>query len=324
MMHSTRVRIAAAIATIALVVTATAPAFAAVTLHIDGSTTLFPLASKWASVYKAKYPGSSITVAGGGSGTGINDAYSGKVQLGMSSRAEASSDYAKGLVFTPVARDALVIVVNATFYKKYSKYIYRLSAMQVQQIFRGTIKNWKQINSHLPSHSIDLVGRTGSSGTYTYFRQIFLSTRTSEGLIPGMHEGSSSGPVTTGSLYTQSSRTKTFASNGMVRSTVAGDTYAIGYLSDAYVTSALKVINLPAPANYYTTDYVSHATAASLAGKWIVPSTTTANNGTYLYVRPLYFVTLHAPTGDALTFINWCLGSTGQSYCLGQHFLKLH
>ncbi|HEY5506719.1 MAG TPA: substrate-binding domain-containing protein, partial [Coriobacteriia bacterium] len=224
MMRTTRIRIAAAVATIAMVVTAAAPAFAVTTLHIDGSTTVFPLASKWASVYKAAH-GWGITVAGGGSGKGISDAHAGIVDIGMSSRAKAGTDNAN-LVFTPVARDALVIVINPTFYKKYSKYIYRLSAMQVQQIFRGQITNWKQINSHLPSHSINLVGRTGSSGTYTYFKQMFLTNGTATGEI-----GST--------MYKQSSRTKSFASNGIVRSTVHGDMYSIGYLSEAYVNSTV-------------------------------------------------------------------------------------
>jgi phosphate transport system substrate-binding protein len=334
MQRSTRIRIAAAIATMAIVVTTAAPAFAAVHLTIDGSTTLFPLAGKWASVYKSSHSGSSITVAGGGSGTGIKDAASGKANIGMSSRAKQTSD-ASNLVFTPVARDALVIVINPKLWKAYPNYIYRLSAVQVQQIFRGQITNWHQINSHLPSHSIDLVGRTGSSGTYTYFKQLFLSTRTAEGLIPGMHEGSASGPLTSGSFYSQSSRTKTFASNGVVRSTVAGDKYAIGYLAENYVDSSVKVLNLPAPANYYDVNYVSHPTASSLSGHWVVPSLADALNGTYKYVRPLYFVTSFDPSAtlpsdakqyqkDAQTFINWCLSSTGQAYAPGMHFLKLH
>lgn len=309
MMRSTRIRIAAAVATIALVATAAAPAFATTTLHIDGSTTLFPLASKWAAVYKAAHNW-SITVAGGGSGTGIKDAENGNVDIGMCSRMRASSD-AADLVFTPVARDALVIVVNASFHKKYPSYIYRLSAMQVQQIFRGQITNWKQINSHLPSHAIDLMGRTGSSGTYTYFKQMFLSNSTSTGEI-----GST--------LYTQSSRTRTYASNGEVRSAVGSDMYAIGYLSEAYVNSSVHALNLPAPANYYDVNYTEHATSSTLVGKWIVPSLTTELNGTYLYVRPLYYVTKGAPSGNVATFINWCKSSAGQAYCNSQHYLKLN
>jgi phosphate transport system substrate-binding protein len=308
MTRSTRIRIAAAVATIAMVVTTAAPAFAAVSLKISGSTTLFPLASKWASVYKSKYPGSSITVVGGGSGKGISDVKAGSVAIGMSSRMKASSD--GSVVFTPVARDALVIAISQKMYKKYPKYIYRMTALQVQKIFRGQITNWKQVNSHLPSHSINLVGRTGSSGTYTYFKQMFMTSGTASGLI-----GSTS--------YKQSSRTKTYASNGIVRSTVANDMYAIGYLSEAYVNSTVKVLNLPIPAHYYDSDYQVHTTPASQVGKWVVPSTTTALNGTYKYVRPLYFVTASTPTGDAKTFIDWCKSASGQSYVAGQKFLKM-
>jgi phosphate transport system substrate-binding protein len=303
-------RVAAAIATVAMVVSTAAPAFAAVKLTVSGSTTLLPLASTWASAFKGKF-GGSITVVGGGSGKGISDARTGIVNIGMSSRQQASGDGA--VYFTPVARDALVIVINAAFHKKYPNYIYRLSQMQIQAIFRGTITNWHQINSHLPSHAIDLVGRTGSSGTYTYFKQMFLTNGTATGEI-----GTTS--------YKQSARLSQKASNGVVRDTVGNDMYAIGYLSDAYVTTKLTVLNLPEPAHYYDVNYVEHDTTPSQVGKWIVPSLTSALNGTYKYVRPLYFVTAgtSAPTGDAKTFIDWCLSSAGQAYAPGQHFLKLH
>ncbi|HEY5548258.1 MAG TPA: substrate-binding domain-containing protein [Coriobacteriia bacterium] len=308
MMRTNRVRIAAAIVVMAMVLTTAVPAFAAVSLKVSGSTTVFPLASKWASVYKATNAGSSITVVGGGSGKGIGDVKAGSVAIGMSSRGKTSAD--GSVVFTPVARDALVIVISQKLYKKYPKYIYRMTALQVQKIFRGQITNWKQINSHLPSHSINLVGRTGSSGTYTYFKQMFMTSGTATGLI-----GSTS--------YKQSSRTKTYASNGILRSTVGSDMYSIGYLSEAYVNSSVKALNLPAPANYYDSDYVAHATPASLVGKWIVPSMATALNGTYKYVRPLYFVTPGTPAGDAKTFIDWCKSSAGQSYVAGQHYLRM-
>jgi phosphate transport system substrate-binding protein len=308
MQRSTRVRIAAVIATIALVVTAAAPAFATTTLHIDGSTTLFPLASKWASIYKAAH-GWSITVAGGGSGKGISDAHSGVVDIGMSSRMKQSSDPST-LVFTPVARDALVIVISSKLSKAYPKYIYKLTTAQVQKIFRGQITNWHQLSTHLPSHAIDLVGRTGSSGSYTYFKQMFLTDQSSVGLI-----GSTQ--------YKQSSRTRTYASNGIVRSTVAGDKWAIGYLAMAYVNSSVKALNLPTPANYYDVNYVAHATAKALVGHYVVPTLTTAKNGHYTYVRPLYYVTEGAPAGNAKTFIDWCASSAGQKYCAGQHYMTL-
>jgi ABC-type phosphate transport system substrate-binding protein len=99
--------------------------------------------------------------------------------------------------------------------------------------------------------------------------------------------------------------------------------YSIGYLSEAYVNSSVKVLNLPTPAYYYDVNYVKHATPASQVGKWVVPSAKTALNGTYKYVRPLYFVTVGTPSGNKAAFINWCKSSAGQAYCVGQHYLKL-
>lgn len=308
MKRSLRIRVAAAVATAAMVVSAATPAFA-LSLKISGSTTLFPLASKWASVYKSQHSGSSITVVGGGSGKGISDVKAGIVSIGMSSRMKQASD-GGSVLFTPVARDALAIVINGKFYAKYSRYIYRLTQTQVQQIFRGQVTNWRQVDSHLPSHAIDLVGRTGSSGTYTYFKQMFLMGGSAQGLM-------------TGSAYKQSARTRTYASNGIVRSTVASDMYAIGYLSEAYVDSSVHALQLPTPAHYYDLDYQVHDTPASQVGKYVAPSGATASNGTYKYVRPLYLVTVGSPSGDSKTFIDWCLSSAGQAYCQSQHYLKI-
>jgi phosphate transport system substrate-binding protein len=330
MIRTTRIRVAATIATIAMVFTSVAPAFgySAVSVKVSGSTTVFPLASKWASVYKSKFAGSSITVVGGGSSVGVSAAKGSATVIGMSSRMKAIDGSDGSVVFTPIARDALVIVVNTSFYKKYPKYIYRLSAMQIQNIFRGKITNWKQINSHLPSHSINLVGRTGSSGTYTYFKQAFLTSLTDKGQIPSV------GGAPSGTSYKQSSRTKTYASNGIVRSTVAHDQYAIGYLSEAYVDSTVKPLNLQRQEYYYDSDYNMHATPAAYVHQWVVPSASNAlkspsSSGTYPYVRPLYFVTQNAVSASSQSikdFIGWCLSKSsgaGQSYVTGQKFLKM-
>jgi phosphate transport system substrate-binding protein len=276
MLRSAKLRVVAMVATIAMAAAVT-PAFAATTLHIDGSTTLQPLAQTWASVYKAK-TGWAITVAGGGSGKGVSDAEAGVVDIGMSSAVKAPTAPAD-VVFTPVARDALIIVVNPR------NAFYKITQAQVKQIFSGQITNWHQLSSSYPSHSIDLVGRTGSSGTYSYFKSSMMS-------------GSK-----------QSGRTRTLASNGMVRSAVAGDRYAIGYLAMAYKNSSVKALNMPR---------VSGATS-----DFVVPSKTTALNGSYPYVRDLYFVTKGAPAGNASTFIKWCLSSAGQTYTRTD-YLPLH
>jgi len=289
MMRSIHVRVAATIATAALVLTAAAPAFAAVDLKISGSTTLQPLASTWAKAYKDSHSGSSITVSGGGSGKGVTDAENGIVDIGMSSAVKKSSD-PSDLVFTAVARDALIIVVNPAISK--NTVLYKMTPAMVRRIFLGQVTNWHQIDSRLPSHSIDLKGRTGASGTYSYFKSQFLK-----------------------SGEKQSSRTATYSSNGLVRSHVASDKYAIGYLAMSYQTSKVRALNLL-------------MNSGPQAGHYVVPTKTNALNGNYIYVRDLFFITKGALSEDhnkdAKTFITWCLSSTGQKYNSPAGYLPLH
>jgi phosphate transport system substrate-binding protein len=285
MLRTKHIRIAAMIATLAMVATIATPAFAATTLHIDGSTTLYPLAQLWASAYKHAH-GWSITVAGGGSGKGISDAENGVVDLGMSSRVKAATD-PSDLVFTAVARDAVVVVINPAFLHAHPNDIYKITPAQVEKIFRGQITNWHQLNSKLPSHSIDLMGRTGSSGTYAYFKASFLEN-----------------------VYKQSPRTRTYSSNGLVRASVAGDQFAIGYLAMSYVNSQVHALNMLMP-------------SGPKAGHYVVPNKTNALNGQYIYVRDLYFVTKGSPSGNVKTFVNWCKSSAGQAYTKAD-YLPLH
>jgi phosphate transport system substrate-binding protein len=284
MKHSTYVRIGAAIATAALVVATAAPAFAAVSLKLSGSTTLQPLAVKWASVYKTLYPGSTFTILMGGSSVGVSDAESGNSDIGMSSAVKKSTDPAN-LVFTPVARDAVVIAVNPSLWNK--NYLYKMTPAMVKRIFLGQVTNWHQVDSHLPSHTIDLKGRTGASGTYSYFKSVFL------GGTP------------------QSGRVASYSSNGAVRSNVHLDKYSIGYLAMSYVNSSVRVLNLL-------------MTSGPQSGHYVVPNKTNALNGNYTYVRDLFFVTKGAPAGQAATFTKWCLSTKGQSYNAAAGYLPLH
>lgn len=228
----------------------------AISLKITGSTTLQPLTQMWATGYKRANPGSRITVAGGGSGTGKKDASSGKADIGMS-----STDYSSSLGSlhqTKVARDAVVIVVNP------KNPVKNLTAAQVKAIYTGSITNWKQVGG--PNKAIVLCGRTGASGTYDFFKSKILS----------------------GSR--QSRRTKMYASNGMVRTAVTRNKYAVGYISIAYVNRRVRAVKIDG----------------------VTPSRGNALSGAYPYVRYLYFLTNGTPDSQEQAFINYCLSSAGQ------------
>ncbi|MCZ0755591.1 extracellular solute-binding protein, partial [Anoxybacillus sp. J5B_2022] len=86
------------------------------TITLAGSTALQPLAEEAANEFMQTYPDVSITVQGGGSGTGVNQVAAGAVQIGNSDvpSAEKIEDKAKAgeLVDNKVAGIAFALVVN--------------------------------------------------------------------------------------------------------------------------------------------------------------------------------------------------------------------
>jgi phosphate transport system substrate-binding protein len=271
MHRNTHVRIASAAIAFVMAATTAVPAFAG-TLKLTGSTTLQPLAIQWAAAFHKTHSSIAVNVYGGGSGTGIKDALSGTADIGMSSRELTQGEKDSGLVPFEVARDALAIIVNP-------KMKYAISSrVTIEKIFRGQITNWHQLGSALPNKTIVLVGRTGASGTYAFFKEAFLLNK-----------------------YKQSSRTKTYSSNGLVRSAVARDQYAIGYVSMAFLNSSVKGLKL----NGY------------------FPTKANALSGKYPYVRGLYLVTKGTRSGEAKTFMDWCLTSAAQKMA-GVEYLPLH
>lgn len=278
MIRNRIMRVAATAALIAVTVTAAAPAMAmAGTVKLTGSTTVQPLGQAWANAYHAAHPGTTVSVSGGGSGTGFKDAAKG-VSIGMSSREKMGSDGAA--VMTPVARDAMAIIVNP------KNNVRSLSSAQVKGIYTGKYKTWKQVggktskkNKFNAKKAIVLAGRTGSSGTYEFFKADVLGgTR-------------------------QSKKTKGYASNGMVRSKVSSDKYAIGYVGMAFVNSRVRAVRI---------DRVSPTKANALAGR-------------YRWVRNLYFVNYPAYpiTGEAKSFMDYCLSPAGQAIA-SKTFLPLN
>lgn len=228
-------------------------------LKLSGSTTVQPIATKLAAAFHSKNPSVRIAVAGGGSGVGIKDVLAGRVNIGMSSRALTTTEKSKGARGYVVARDALTVIVNP------QNGVKNLSAYQVKMIFTGRYTNWRQVGGkNVP---IVAAGRAAGSGTLDYFKDAFLS-------------GAS-----------QSSRVKTYSSNGLVRSAVANNVNAIGYVGMAYDNASVK----------------------GLAIGGVYPTVSNARSGAYRYVRNLYFVTKGAPSALASAFITYVRGTAGQN-----------
>ncbi len=80
-------------------------------ISISGSTSLKPLMEKLAAKFEEMQSGVSISVGGGGSGTGYNDAKNGVSDFGMISEA-FNPNKADNCTYYEVAKDGIAVIVN--------------------------------------------------------------------------------------------------------------------------------------------------------------------------------------------------------------------
>jgi phosphate transport system substrate-binding protein len=227
------------------------------TITEAGSTTVQPLAEKCAQVFMSENPDVSITIQGGGSSVGVKSADEGTVDIGAASRELKDSEPA--LVKHLLAKDGIAIACNP------SNNVTGLTKEQVKEIYAGTITNWSDVGG--PDEDIHVVAREEGSGTRAAFEEMVMGEET---------------------LITETAILQ--PSNGALRTTVASDPMAIGFLSFGYLDSSVKSISI---------DGVEGTKENAL-------------NGSYPIVRPLYFLTKEQPTGIVKEFIDFCLSTDGQ------------
>ncbi len=127
----------------------------------------------WAEEYMRVHPGISIYVDGGGTATGVEALIKGNVDICMASRPLRASEASRLLdkqgslgVSHLVAKDALSIYLHP------ANPVRNLTLEQIQGIFTGRIKNWKEISGG--EEPIVLFNRSPNSGTYLYFQEHVL------------------------------------------------------------------------------------------------------------------------------------------------------
>lgn len=157
-----------------------------------------------------------------------------------------------------IAYDAIAIVIHPT------NLLQEISKAQIERVFSGAIKNWAELGG--VDHPIHVVTREEGSGTRGAFDE----------LIMGKNE------VTPWALVQDS--------NGSVKETVAGDRYAIGYISLGLVDQRVRAVKVDG----------------------VVPSVEAVAQKKYAIVRPFLFVTTAEPMGLAKQYIDYVLSAAGQ------------
>jgi phosphate transport system substrate-binding protein len=234
-----------------------------------GSDTIVNLALAWAERYQSEHPEVSISVTGGGSGTGLAALANGTVDIANASRAikpeekKAAQDKGYDPMEFVIARDAIAVIVNP------HNPVSRLTLEQISKIYRGEINNWKDVGGE--NRPIVRLSRETNSGTHVYFLESVVRL------------GSSKDKT----IFAQD--TLLLPSSEGIISEISDNPNAIGYDGLGYVTATVKVL---AVAGKGKTDY-------------ILPSAATVNDKTYPISRDLYMYTPKAPTGATKAYLDW-------------------
>lgn len=182
-------------------------------IDIAGGTAHIPVMKEAAKRIMQKAPGIRITVAGGGSGVGVQKVGEGLVDIGNTGRALTDAEVAKyGLKSYAFAIDGVAAVVHP------KNPVTALTHQQVQDVFAGKITNWKALGGR--DAAIHLYTRDEASGTREVFWEIMLK----KGQI--------------------APAANVVASNGAMKAALSGDTDGIGYVSIGHIDQTIKAPTL--------------------------------------------------------------------------------
>ena len=134
------------------------------TVNTDGSTSMESVVKALAEAFMEQNPDVTVNYSGTGSGTGIQAAIDGTVDLGLASRALKDEEKSNGAVENIVALDGVAVVVNP------ENGVTDLTVEQIAQIFTGEITNWSELGG--TDAEIAVFGREAGSGTRDGFESI--------------------------------------------------------------------------------------------------------------------------------------------------------
>ena len=265
------------------------PTQASAYIQNKGSDTMVNLALAWAERYQAEHPGVSLSVTGGGSGTGIAALVNGTVDIANASRAMKSEEkqQAEANGITPVeftvARDAIAVIVNP------KNPVQQLTLQQISDIYSGKFNNWSEVGGN--DRPIVRLSRETNSGTHVYFLETVLRL----------------GDKTNPTLF--STDTLLLPSSEGIINEVRQNPNAIGYDGLGYVPPDLM------------NSVIAVARAAS--GPYVIPSITTVNDNSYPVARDLYMYTAGEPAGANKDYIDWILLSEAQAIVADLGFVPI-
>lgn len=241
------------------------PAFAADTIKIDGSSTVFPITEAVAEEFQTSKKGQvRVTVGISGTGGGFKKFCRGETDVQNASRpiqksakagepGEMENCKSTGVKYfeLPIAFDAAAIVVSND-----NAFLKQITVAELKKMWepaaQGKVMKWKDVNPAWPDQPLKLYGAGADSGTFDYFTEAVVGkAKSSRG------------------DYTASED-----DNVLIKG-VSSDKNALGYVPYSYYEAnkaKLKIVPVVGAGN-----------------KPVTPSRETVENGTYSPLsRPLF------------------------------------
>jgi len=259
------------------------------TLYIQdkGSDTIVNLALAWAERYQAEHPDVSISVTGGGTGTGIAALLNKTTDIANASRQMQAVEVqqAKASGFDPiefvVARDAIAVAVNP------ANPVSRLTFQQISDIYSGKINNWFQVGGQ--DRPIVRLSREVNSGTHVYFRDMVIRL----------------GDPNNKTFF--AANTLLLPSSEGIVSELRQNPNAIGYDGLGYIPADLKKI----------------AVARDAGSSYVLPSVASVNDKSYPIARDLYMYTAGQPAGAVKAYLDWIVSPEAQAIVANLGFVPI-
>ena len=239
-------------------------------IRISGGTAHIPVMKEAAKRIMSANPEINVTIAGGGSGVGIKQVGEGLVDIGNSGRKATPEEIARyDLKLFQWAIDGVTPVVHPT------NQIKQISGENLRKVFSGAITNWKEIGG--ADQRINLYTRDEASGTREVF---FKKAMKKQKMAASAH---------------------VVVSNGAMKTAVAGDPYAIGYVSVGHVDK----------------------TVAALVLDGVAPTIENIKSGKYPVARGLFSNTKHDPKGLTKKLLDYMFTPEGQKIVADHGFIPV-
>lgn len=249
------------------------------TISAVGSSSVTPLMEVFSETYMKSNSNVYIEVQGPGSSAGVKAAKNGSADLGMSSRNLKSSEKEPELKELVIARDGIAVVVNP------KNGIQQLTAEQVTAIYKGEVSNWKDVGG--ADKPIVAITRDTASGTRGAFEDIMNLKKKISGV----------------KVSAISQRAQVANGNGALKTMVASNPYAIGYISLGTVDNSVHALPIDG----------TDATVSNV------------KNGSYKVARP--FLVLYKegkPSASTQQFLDWMVTDEAQALVAKKGYISVN